>query len=303
MKLIYKKIAFTIALAKPVLFPIPVTFLFRSIIGRQLHALCCINTDGRCILCPYSRTCVYGTTFESIVPKDNPVLTGSDRLSHPVIIDTDIFVPDKTDTITFNLIFFGSSLGYFPYFFYALKAGGKAGILRERIPYTIIDTRADDHSLLINADTVDVNIPSNTWEYDDDNTDAASSKTILVQLQSPLRFKVDGRYTHQFSPADFAYCLHRRTQTLCELYGAGSNILPAFSKTWTMSEQHLVWSDYTHYSARQKNAMRLGGVTGDFVLSGSFTPYEYALLQSAELFHAGKNTNFGLGKLVLTEKL
>jgi CRISPR/Cas system endoribonuclease Cas6 (RAMP superfamily) len=48
--------------------------------------------------------------------------------------------------------------------------------------------------------------------------------------------------------------------------------------------------------------MRLGGVTGSLVLSGVFSAYEYALLGFAELFHAGKNTNFGLGKMTVREK-
>jgi CRISPR/Cas system endoribonuclease Cas6 (RAMP superfamily) len=49
--------------------------------------------------------------------------------------------------------------------------------------------------------------------------------------------------------------------------------------------------------------MKLGGVSGNFTLSGAFTGYERALLRFAELFHAGKNTNFGLGKIGVWEKV
>jgi CRISPR/Cas system endoribonuclease Cas6 (RAMP superfamily) len=63
-----------------------------------------------------------------------------------------------------------------------------------------------------------------------------------------------------------------------------------------------MWREYTHYSARQKQPMRLGGVTGTMLLSGVFSPYEYALLRFGEIFHAGKNTNFGLGKFAIWEK-
>jgi CRISPR/Cas system endoribonuclease Cas6 (RAMP superfamily) len=72
-----------------------------------------------------------------------------------------------------------------------------------------------------------------------------------------------------------------------------------FLGNWTVIKQNLKWRDYSHYSARQKRTMRLGGLVGDFVLSGNFSSYECSLLQFAELFHGGKNTNFGFGKMKL----
>jgi len=46
----------------------------------------------------------------------------------------------------------------------------------------------------------------------------------------------------------------------------------------------------------------MSGLIGDFTLSGDFSSYERALLRFAELFHGGKNTNFGLGKMKVQEK-
>jgi hypothetical protein len=127
-------------------------------------------------------------------------------------------------------------------------------------------------------------------------------KKLKVTLVSPLRFKAQGQYAGRLIEAELAACLHRRVQVLCSQYGHNDyNFGYQFSGGWAIIEQNLKWRDFVHYSARQKKTMRLGGLLGNFTLSGEFTPYEHSFLQFAEKFHAGKNTNFGLGKLKVEE--
>lgn len=63
------------------------------------------------------------------------------------------------------------------------------------------------------------------------------------------------------------------------------------------TDRNLHWTDSTHYSARQKTAMELGGLTGTFKLAGRFSCVDAGLLEFARIANAGKNTNFGLGQL------
>jgi len=135
MHILYKNIGFVITLSKKVAFTVPVPFLFRSVIGYQLRKMCCISHSTVCADCMFNASCVYGLTFESIVPKDNAALTGRDRISHPIIIDTDSFAGEELESLVLNIIFLGPSIPYIPYFFYALKKGGENGITKERIPY------------------------------------------------------------------------------------------------------------------------------------------------------------------------
>jgi hypothetical protein len=308
MKLLYKKIRFIIALREKADIPMPVPFLFRSVIGKELRRLCCIVRDVTCPACIFNATCLYGSIFESIIPKNNAALAGRDRISHPVIIETEAFINKSFDAIALNLIFLGDAIQHIPYFFQALKQGGEAGILKARIPYTIQAVYDGERLLNGDGETLVTRLSPDVWEYhaNDDET-AAAHKTLLVTLNSPLRFRVNGRYTDCFSAADFAYCLHRRTQTLCAQYGDASGAASdagnyRHTGAWDITEKSLLWRDLTHYSARQNYAMKLGGVSGSFALSGVFTSYELALLRFAELFHAGKNTNFGLGKIGVWEQ-
>ena len=306
MHILYKNIGFVITLTKKVRFTVPVPFLFRSIVGYQLRKMCCISGSTVCKDCMFNASCVYGLTFESIVPKDNTALTGRDRISHPIIIDTDSFAGEELETLVLNLIFLGPAIPYFPYFYYALKKGGESGITKERIPYIINDIidfsdAGKQRSLMIDEETIETKLESERWECNLD-AEPVTEKQILITLESPLRYNARGYIPYRIVDVEFAACLNRRTQVLCSQYGHNDH--PGdykFEGGWTVTEQEIKWRDAVHYSARQKKTMRLGGLFGKFVLSGKFSPYEYGFLQFAEKFHAGKNTNFGLGKLKVSE--
>lgn len=306
MNLSFKRIGFLITLSKKLRFTVPIPFLFRSIIGFQLRKMCCIAHNNVCADCMFNATCIYGFTFESIVPKNNAALVGRDRISHPIIIDTDEFAGKELDSLVLNLIFLGSAIPYIPYFFYALKKGGETGITKERISYQINDIVeftdiTKERSLKIDDQQIDTKIEPESWEYNQD-IQTEVQKDFFVTLLSPLRFKAQGHYARRLIDTEFARCLHRRAQVLCSQYGHNDYIGDyQFSGNWTITEQNLKWRDFTHYSSRQKKAMQLGGLLGDFMLSGKFSSYECSLLRFAEIFHGGKNTNFGLGKIKVSE--
>jgi hypothetical protein len=255
----------------------------------------------------FNATCIYGLTFESIVPKNNAALSGRDRISHPVIISADDFAEKEIDSIVLNLIFLGPAIPYIPYFYYAIKKGGETGITKERIPYQVNDIieysdTKKERSLMIDEQHIDTQLEPELWEFSS-KTETITHKSYIISLISPLRYKAEGHYVRQLVDVEFAMCLHRRAQVLCSQYGRNDFTGDyRFSGNWAISEQNLKWRDFVHYSSRQKKAMRLGGLIGDFTVSGDFSSYEYALLQFAELFHGGKNTNFGLGKMKIQEK-
>jgi CRISPR/Cas system endoribonuclease Cas6 (RAMP superfamily) len=201
-----------------------------------------------------------------------------------------------------NLIFLGPTVSYIPYFYYALKKGGESGITKERVPYQISDivefsNTAKERSLKIDEEQIDTQIEPELWKYDVE-TETETRKNFIITLLSPLRYKAEGHYVRQIVDVEFAMCLNRRAQVLCSQYGQNDFTGDyKFLENWTVKGQSIKWRDYSHYSARQKKAMRFGGLTGNFMLSGVFSSYECSLLQFAELFHGGKNTNFGLGKM------
>lgn len=278
----------------------PIPFLFRSIIGNQLRKMCCISHNTQCPACMFNASCIYGSTFESIVPKDNTALAGRDRIPHPIIIDSDLFIGNELDSFALNIIFLGPAIPHFPYFFYALKKSGEEGVLKERIPFHVADIIEENRSLYIDDERINTKITPNLWECTSGADVGGIEKILCITLISPLRFKVRGQYARKLTAPDFACCLQRRMQVLCSQYGYADDAKAyRFSEGWTIKDHTVKWKDFVHYSARQKKPIQLGGLTGGFVIAGRLSGYEEGLLRFAEYFHSGKNTNFGLGKLTV----
>jgi len=65
------------------------SFVFRSVLGSQLHAIACIARQNTCKTCQFNRSCIYAVIFETILDKNTAFLAGRDKGSHPFRIRTD----------------------------------------------------------------------------------------------------------------------------------------------------------------------------------------------------------------------
>lgn len=326
MNIYFLQVFFKLKFYSPVFADTNPLFVLRSMLGKNLFTMCCISRKSKCAECQFSRTCVYAFLFETILSSDNEALPGRNRASHPYSFSSS---QNQTDgdllkDYSFKMTLFGRAIEYLPYIYAAFVRSGQNGLFKSRTPFKIESVFANGKNILIDENHLDMNFSPSEWNCDffdfgkDCNTDfilaedeeilnrdrnvgAESASEILVNLKSPLRFKVEGKYTMDFTAQDFMNCLLRRAKTLCSLYG---DISEEEKSLWSlpcenisMNERNLRWIDLRHYSARQKTAMDLGGAVGTFKLRGNFSETERSLLKLAEAAGAGKNTNFGLGQL------
>lgn len=297
MTLTYLPVQFTIKFDTPVLADTPPLFVLRSVLGWKLKALCCIAHSNECNKCFYNRTCAYTFLFETIIPAENEVVPGRIRASHPYAFTQDM-KPGKEllSEYIFTITLFGKAVEYLPYIYAAFVRAGKEGLFKSRTPFTITQINAAGKNILVEENQIDVNVPVKVMDV----ATGGEAKTgeVLVELKSPLRFKAGGKYRLDFTAQDFMGCLYRRAKTLCQLYGTDSDDLEyprdASKKIFGKALQ---WAERTHYSARQKAVMKLGGALGTFKIQGKFTPMDISLLEFAKNCNAGKNTNFGLGQI------
>jgi len=287
---------FTLQFEEPITSDVPPLFIVRSLLGSNLHDICCIAHRNSCQQCEHNSTCIYAQVFDTIVEKDNEVVRGRERAPHPFTISVEDWRKPVHDSLTFTIVLLGKAIEYASYIAGAFQRGQDRGFGKHRIPYSITSVVSAGNSLLSSQENFSFQQsirdwkPSNSWE------DQQYTGRVLIKLKSPLRFKERGTYTDTFTPSSLLSCFQRRMETLCLLYGLvqeRENIKPVFE----IVAQDTVWKDYPHYSARQRTSMYLGGVMGDLELVGEFSAYELDLFSFCELFQAGKNTSFGFGKL------
>jgi len=330
IQLKYKTIQFYITLNKRIRIADNLTFVLRSVLGKELRSMCCVLRQKKCYECSLRYSCVYSWFFETPVPKDNLVAAGRDKATHPFVHSVLNDVGEETDTISYQITCIGKAVDYVPYIFFALQRAGKNGLFRERIPFHVTDVRYDDSSIYRSEDDIDMTCPPKIWRYkavsestsdhpEKREHDYTDSRTVTVKFITPFRLKKKGVYTSDVTPADIFISAQRRVASLIGLYGeknenesrnghnleedrfpsaAGIKIQPEdLDKRFHILEKKISWEDRSYYSGRQKQAMKLGGAAGHISWYGQMHPYECRLLEAAELFHIGKNVSFGLGKI------
>ena len=304
MKLSFLQFEFNIEFIEPAIVDTNPLFVLRGMLGKNLRSMCCISRKSACGECLYSKTCVYSYIFETILPSDNSVLPGRNKGCHPYSLS--VKNRERKNPMTeysFVLTLFGKSVEYLPYIYAAFVRVGNDGIFKRRSHFRIksVVVRSKNNggkNILIDENHLDMEVEMQSWKSSDESK--LSQHEILVELNSPLRFKFGGKYGTDFSAQDFMSCLYRRAKTLCSLYGKLSEedfqrYIP--SESLEITDRKIKWIDFNHYSARQKNSMELGGSVGNFKITGNFSGFELSLLELNKIAGAGKNTNFGLGQI------
>ncbi len=300
MILPYIKVSLQLTFQVPVDWSVIPTFFLRTVLGAQLKRVSCVQRQLSCDNCMLAQTCAYSVLFESPLPVDNPVLEGRNRGYHPFILTHGAVLNNSTE-YEFALTLVGKGIQYFPFIIFAFQQAGKEGVFSSKIPYeiSILKDCANDESLFGKK----LKIPTKQqFYYDLDKSPVAS--TAKVFFDTPARIKQKGHYSTEFDALTLFVTLHRRITSLISLYA--DDPLPSHSQTSNeyhldpeirITTRHLIWKDISRFSHRQNTGMELGGVLGSIELSGPLRRQELSLLEAGNLFHVGKNTGFGLGKM------
>ena len=293
----YIDVEFDIEFEKPFLFFTFPSIVFRSILGSQLYTIACIARKNTCKTCQFNKSCIYAIIFETIIDKNTLFLSGRDKGSHPFRIKVNSFEADKPFLhFSLTLQLYGFAIQYLPYIFYALQKAGEKGLFKQRAVYKIKQVRIKNENILKKDGSISMEFSSNCWNAVQNDNIKEMQKTIIIK--SPLRFKTGGRYKKLFTAQEFLLCVYRRFVTICSLYGryeCEKSYIP--SANLKIETAELEWKDYIYHSYRQKKIIKLGGLMGEFTITGAFGLYEQIFLDFAHIFGAGKNTNFGLGSI------
>ena len=297
-RIVYHVLSVRLKLAVPLQFFQFPGFVLHSVLGRKLHQFSCALKRRDCGDCLLLRHCAYAYLFVSPNPDCSSILPGRDRLPHPWLIrvhQNDWERSPVTD-LPLTLVLMGEAVRSTPILLLALREAGRDGLLNPRIPFEVQDVTLNGHAFAGESEGLGrIEADGVCWTL----TDKPLYPPIDgLHLVTPLRIKVGGQYRDRLALQDILDAASSRLSVLCRCYGQqadqGTEWSARSGETKTDCT-NLHWLDYGRWSARQKSAMKFGGVVGELRFPAVEDPLILALLEGALALGLGKNTSFGLG--------
>lgn len=293
----YSKIEVQLELEKELKFTTYPTFIFHSVIGKELKKLTCIFRHLECRECPIRQSCPYSIFFVTPIERDNEILKGRDKAPHPYVISSDNLINKEIKGLDLTFTIFGKYIKQFPYLYYSLLKAGERGIFKDRIKYKIESVIVDDKNILKDDANLDMDFSYSKW-FINQSDNLKNRYMIDISFISPLRLKYKGKLLSDITFNDLLNASQRRMELLSSFYGEYEDFpISKNDDSFELIDKDIKWVDLNYYSARQRERLKLGGIVGKMTVQGELDNSLVSILEAAELFHVGKNPSFGLGKI------
>ena len=303
---------FEFRVTRPIRLPDYAGSMLRGAFGHALRQLACMTRQKECAGCPLTGTCPYPAIFTPLPPATHALQKFS-QIPVPYVIEAPLWGTTPLapgDTLAFHMVVIGRALRELPLIILAwrralargLGAGdGTAELVR------VVHCAADGGDIEIHRPEIGTIAP-HEQALDPHTGDGPEPSHATLHFATPLRLQQNGHALppEKLDARTLLTALVRRASLLAEFHADGP-LLTDFAALHAgcagiRDDKHLVWRDWTRYSSRQGQKMKLGGVVGTWSLAGkldSFMPF----LRLGEWLHVGKEASFGLGGYTLGESI
>jgi len=277
--------------------------MLRGLFGHALRKIACVTGQNQCKTCERYRQCIYTEIFETPPPEQGHRLQKFSQIPAPYVIE-----PPKwgrrtfqcNDIFSFNMVLTGKALENLPLIIFTWQEALKQGIAKEKgagVIDRVYFCPAEDKKQIIFSER-------------DEKLKAHDPLLALPKFKevrqmnltfiSPLRLQRKGHLLSEkdISARSLLIPLSKRLNLVNEFHN-NIQLLDNFQELsqWaeeTQLTEYLHWIDWSRYSNRQRQKMKLGGLLGSITLKGNLSPF-FPLLYLGQWLHIGKNTSFGLG--------
>lgn len=284
--------------------------MWRGAFGNALRRLSCMTRQKDCAACPLFNTCPYPAIFAP------PPL--EHRIQHfrqppaPYLIeleDRGARVLERGGTLRLGMTLLGRAEREAALIVEALEYAARRGLgasggTAELDEVRCLPLAKDGKAMTLYRPAQDTRLRDVTRCQLAAPSPPPTLAGLTLRFRTPLRLQKNGRALPpvKLMPAVLLLSIVKRVALLAELYGNGVPDwdLKSLSETAATitDERDLRWMDWSRYSSRQNQAMRLGGVIGTWRLSGDLAGFFPALF-CGQWLGAGKETVFGLGRYEL----
>lgn len=312
----YATYSFTCNFVRDAVLPEYKGAVFYNRLGGYLKRAACFFKNGACDTCRQTRHCHYSRFYEiprSIVAAKKLPVNSPPRpfiIEPPLTTETDFPAGAAFD---FDLVLFGNAATSAEYFIRALDAFSQDGIGNPRSPLAIKEVRGGDQVVYRNGNILPEAVATETLSAPTisagEPKDGQQEKVLNIMFESPLRRKGNRQTAPEIPPelpfVTLVRMMLQRTSSLFECYGDKTPALDykgliEAAKQATAAEADLEWVDSRWPLPRQHKALLSGAMIGSVTYSGFLEPF-LPLIRLCEWLHVGRQTTFGLGKLVCKE--
>lgn len=268
----------------------------RGAFGRALRNISCMTKQDDCNHCPLYRSCPYTNIFETPAPKNHNIQKFK-QVPNGYIIEPPKWGDRHYPTgapLKFSLVLIGKLIEHLPLIAFAFKralsynlSGGKAQL------QDILHCENQKPSQSIFIDDCIINHDAKLHLPD------PLPKNLTLNIHTPLRLQENGKplNAHNITLERFLISLAKRISLLFEFHATPLHLdFPKLIEQIPKikHQAQLRWQDWTRYSSRQQQKMKLGGLIGEWQLQD--VPKDWAnLIYIGQWLHNGKNATFGLG--------
>ncbi len=276
----------------------------RGAFGNALRRTACMTRQKDCKPCPLYRSCPYPAVFAPPPPASHALQQFSDIPAAFIVEPPDWGEKhyEVGDTLSFHFVAIGQAIHQLPLIIHAWQRALEKGIGRGEGAATL-------HSVALTTDEAAPSLV--VFDVDRGRLDPHTAYLPLIEpndndspvqlkLHTPMRIQRNG---HPLGPdelesRDLLVGLIRRISLISEFH-AGMRLDLDYGRlaeqaSTVASDKALTWRDWKRYSSRQRQEMALGGVVGQWTLSGNLQAFR-EFLYLGQWLHVGKNASFGLG--------
>jgi len=276
--------------------------------GQAFRKIVCTMGLVECQNCTLNSVCPYAYIFETSPPEDATQLRGYSDVPRPFVIDPlDTHGDYQTgESLQFLLTLIGRAIDYLPYFLVSFRELGEIGIGRGRGRFQLTEVVAESGpgkgESVYSWETQMVTNLDNVLDFQDirQETIAWPADQLTVRFLTPTRVTYDGQLADELPFHVFIQRLMGRISAL-SYFHCGKSLQMDFKDFIAQATQvetaksDLRWHDWTRYSTRQDERMKLGGLLGSITYAGELNPF-LPFIALGQYVHVGKNSTFGLGK-------
>ena len=274
--------------------------------GRAFRRSVCVLRRSTCDACPLAAQCPYLHVFETPAPSGVKFLAQDARAPHPFVITPPGPGVTVERDVPVRVVLAGRALDYLPHFVWAFRKLGEEGLGGARVPFSLERITQEEETgapatLYDAGGSLLASNPRLERLLVDGNGETAHA--VELHFLTPLRLRHRRRLVVRLSFDMLITNILRRLTLLDQCHGDGGwrvdhKALIEQSRTVRIAGANLRWFDWTRYSSRQRTKMQMGGLLGRIRFEGELTPF-MPLLRAAEVVNVGRNTSFGLGRMVV----